>query len=200
MSDLDADIVEQVRGGDVAALGKYLEAHQLQLLAYFCRRLGPALQAKVEPDDILQETWTEAVRSLTPELPGEREPFSWLCQLAEHKIIDAHRHHFAAQKRDAGRERSLDQRAGNTQGAGFVNLLVNSMTTPSQAFSRNARELRLQTALAELSKEQRNAVRMKYVESLPSKQIAAALGKSDAAVRVMLTRTIKQLQGLLEEE
>ena len=75
-----------------------------------------------------------------------------------------------------------------------------SMTTPSRAFSRNAREACLQQALAQLPDEQREALRLRYVESLPSKEIAARLGKTDAAVRVMLTRSLKKLQSLLGED
>jgi RNA polymerase sigma-70 factor (ECF subfamily) len=71
------------------------------------------------------------------------------------------------------------------------------MTTPSQAFSRNAREAKLHEALEKLPADQRDALRMRYVENLPSKQIAEKLGKSDAAVRVMLTRSLKKLQELL---
>ena len=75
--------------------------------------------------------------------------------------------------------------------------VVKSMTTPSAAFSRNAREARLYEAISGLSEDQQKAVRLKYIENKPSKEIAEALGKSDAAVRVMLTRTMKQLNEIL---
>ncbi len=200
MSQPESDVLRKIGEGEVSALAQYLDGCQPQLLAFIRRRLGAALKSKIEADDIFQDTSAEAVRTITPEWPGDRDPFSWLCQIAERKIIDAHRHYFGAQKRDAGRERSLDRRAGNAGEIGLVNLLVNSMTTPSQAFSRNAREARLQSAISSLRDEQREALRLKYVEGRPSKEIAAQLGKSDAAVRVMLTRTMKQLQSLLEED
>ena len=55
-------------------------------------------------------------------------------------------------------------------------------------------------ALGKLPAEQREALRLRYVENLPSKEIAARLGKSDGAVRVMLTRALGQLQQLLGPE
>ena len=76
-------------------------------------------------------------------------------------------------------------------------MLVNSLTTPSQAFSRNVRETRLMEALAQLPEDHQEALKQRYVEGLPSKQIAANLDKSDAAVRVMLTRAIRKLQTIL---
>ena len=41
---------------------------------------------------------------------------------------------------------------------------------------------------------------MRYVENLPSKEIAQRLGKTDGAVRVMLTRSLSKLQELLGTE
>lgn len=52
-------------------------------------------------------------------------------------------------------------------------------------------------ALALLPEDQREAIRLRYVEGLPSKEIAQRLGKTDGAVRVMLTRTLNKLQTLL---
>lgn len=198
MTNDDAEIVDQLRQGSVAALAQFIDHRRPQLIAFIRRRLGAGLKRRIDADDIFQETCAEAVRSLTPEWPGSMDPFGWLCQIAERKIVDAHRHHFVAQKRAAGKERPLDgDSTGNA--AGLVNLLVRSLTTPSQAFSRNAREQRLQLALAELNEEQREAIRLKYVERLPSKEIAERLNKSDASVRVMLTRTIKKLQSMLSD-
>lgn len=200
MDDVDPDILRRIREGDAESLAGFLQHRKPQLLAFINRRLGAALKSKVELEDIFQETSAEAIRTLSPEWPGDRDPFSWLCQTAERRIVDAHRHHFGALKRDAGREQSLDRKVGGAEGeVGFVNLLVKSMTTPSKAFSRNAREARLQEAVATLSEDQQQAIRLKYVEGWPSKQIAAELGKSDAAVRVMLTRTMKQLHELLSD-
>ena len=59
------------------------------------------------------------------------------------------------------------------------------------------REARLAEALAALPEEQREALRLRYVEGLPSKQIAQQLGKTDGAVRVMLTRSLAKLQTML---
>ena len=204
MSDYEDDPVlkQGIREGSVDSLAAFIEATRKPLIAFINRRLGDALRSKVEVDDIFQEVSAEAIRSITPEFPGEREPFSWLCHISERKIVDAHRHHFEAKKRDAGKERVLDAGPGKggDAGGGLVNMLVKSMTTPSAAFSRNAREARLHEAIGRLSEDQQTAIRMKYIENKPSKEIAEAIGKSDAAVRVMLTRTMKQLHEILDAQ
>lgn len=190
---------DRIRGGDVAALGEYLQEQRRAVLAYVERRLGAALRRKVEPEDLVQEAQAEAVRSLARTDLAGRDPFGWICQLAEQRIVDAHRRYFGAQKRDAAREVPLQGGGGDSSDVGLIPLLAVTMTTPSQAFSRNAREERMHAALAALPDDQREALRMRYVENLPSKEIARRLGRTDAAARVLLTRALKRLQEVLGE-
>jgi RNA polymerase sigma-70 factor (ECF subfamily) len=181
----------------VAALADYLDQQRRPLLAFVERQLGAALRRKIEVDDILQEVSVEAVRALGEADFSAREPFSWLCQIAERRIIDAHRRFFGAQKRDAAREVPLGSPGGDTAHAGLIDMLVVSMTSPTAALSRKGHERRLLEALGTLPAEQREALRLRYVDGLASKQIAERLGKTDGSVRVMLTRALGRLQQIL---
>jgi RNA polymerase sigma-70 factor (ECF subfamily) len=197
MTEFSESLIARVRQRDGQALVEFLSERRLPLLAFINRQLGAALRRKLEPEDIYQEVCVDCVRAL-PEMDlAERDPCGWLCQVAERRIIDAHRRFVGAQKRDAGREQPLDVAPDRTGQAGLVNLLVVSMTTPSQAFSRNEREFRLLAALDQLPEEGRQALRLRYVQGLPSKEIAEEMGKSDGAVRVLLTRSLKRLEELL---
>ena len=51
--------------------------------------------------------------------------------------------------------------------------------------------------MAELNDEQREILRLRFVEGLPTKDIADRIGKSDGAIRVTLTRTVAHLQEIL---
>ncbi len=190
----------RVRAGDTEALGQFITKRQPQLMAYINRQLGPGLRSKVEPDDILQEASAEAVRSLAAIDLSHRDPFGWMCQIAQRKIIDTHRRLFGAQKRSAAREVPLDARTSDDSRGGMINMLVASMTTASKAFSRNQRAMKLMTALEKLPEDQREALRLRYVEGLQSKEIAERIGKSDGAVRVMLSRSLSKLQAILGPE
>jgi RNA polymerase sigma-70 factor (ECF subfamily) len=75
-------------------------------------------------------------------------------------------------------------------------MLAVSMTTPSQALSRDAKEYHLRQAIEALPPEQREAIRLRYVDGLATRDIAERLGKSDVAVRVLLSRTVQKLQEL----
>lgn len=180
-------------------LAQFVESKRPQLLAYIQHNLGPALRKKLEPEDILQEVALAALNSLAVFDVADRDPFKLLCQMAEQRIIDAHRHHVAAQKRAAEREVSIDAPIRGGEPAGFIQLLIASMTSPSAAFSRGQKEMNLQLAIASLPEPQRELLRLRYVEGLPTKDVAERLGKTDGAVRVLLTRTLSRLQQLLSD-
>lgn len=200
MSTEAETLCEAIRQGNGDALAAFIALRRAPLMAYIERRLGSALRRKIEPDDVLQEVSAEAVRSLPTIGAAGREPFAWLCQLAERRIIDAHRRFFGAAKRDAGREVSINKAGPDESRAQIVDMLVASMTTASQIFSRNVRQERLSEALASLPEDQREVLRLRYVEGMPSKQIAEQLGKTDGAIRVMLTRSLNRLQSILNPD
>ena len=57
----------------------------------------------------------------------------------------------------------------------------------------------MQEAIEALSTEQRDVIRMRYAEGMPTKEIAEKTGKTDVAVRVMLSRSMRQLEKQLED-
>jgi RNA polymerase sigma-70 factor (ECF subfamily) len=185
-------LADRVRTRDPAALAAFLEQRRPALLSFIERRLGSALRGKLEPQDVLQELAVKALRELPTTDLSARDPFNWLCHLAEQCIVDDHRH-FAAGKRDAGRELPGNVRVGDGSQDLLV-LLAASLTTPSMAVVRDERHRRLMEAIATLPEEHREALRLRYGEGLPTKDIAARLGKSDVATRVLLSRLIQQLQ------
>ena len=193
----DADpLVTRVRARDADALAAFLEHRHPALLAFVERRLGAALRGKVEPQDVLQELAVKALRELPKTDFTTLEPFGWLCHLAEQCIVDGHRH-FSAGKRASSREMSGNIPVGEGS-QDLVALLAASMTTPTQAVVRNEREQRLLDALATFPDEHREVLRLRYVDGLATKDIAARVNKSDVAIRVLLSRLIHRLQELLE--
>src|ERR1700719_1313111 len=104
MDDVAAEFATRIRNKDSQALVEFIELRRPQLLAFIERNLSTALGRKLEAADILQEMSLSAVSSINEIDLGDRDPFGWLCQLAERRIIDAHRKLVAAQKRSAERE------------------------------------------------------------------------------------------------
>lgn len=199
-SDSEVELVERIRAGDREAFVQLTEMKRRPLLAFVERKLSDAMKRKVEAQDVVQETLIRAIDSFEEMDLSQRDPFGWLCHLAERRIIDAHRKYFGAKKRSANKEVALNAPAGNSEEGGLIDLLVASMTSPSKAFSRGQREFKMLEAVDGLNDDARNALHMRYVEGLPSKEIAERLGKSDAAVRVLLTRSLSKLQKTLSQD
>ena len=175
----------------------FLRSAAPRLLAFILRQMGPALRRKVEPEDIFQEVSIDCLRSLPEVDLGDRDPFGWLCQVAERRIIDAHRRFCGRRNGRPTASSHWPLSPDRTGQAGLIDMLVVSMTSPSQAFSRQNREFQLLSALDKLPEDGRQALRLRYVHGLASKDIAEQMGRSDGAVRVLLTRSLKRLEDLL---
>jgi RNA polymerase sigma-70 factor (ECF subfamily) len=126
---------------------------------------------------------------------ADRNLFEWVCQVARRRIIDQGRKYSGTEKRAVAREVGMS--GGGDDPPDFAQMLIASITSPSGAFSRDQREFRLQQAMEKLPQENREALRMRYVEALSSKEIATRMRKSDGAIRVLLTRSLKRLQALM---
>jgi RNA polymerase sigma-70 factor (ECF subfamily) len=196
----DSPLTPRIKQRDAEALASFIEQNRAQLAGFLRSITGEHLLAVVEIDDLLQEVSTAALTGLPTAPLDEYEPMQWLQQIARRRVVDAHRFHFDAKRRDAGRRRSLHAAGtADSSAMGLEQLLALSMTSPSAVVSRDIRVSRMQQAIEELSEEQKTAVRMRYAEGLPTKQIAEKLGKSDVAVRVLLSRCMRQLEKHLQD-
>lgn len=198
-TELDA-LTELVRKRDPQALAQFIDLHRQQLAGFIRSISGGHLLAVVELDDLVQEVSAAALTGLDTAPLDQYEPMQWLQELSRRRVVDAHRFHFNAQRRDAGRQQSIHT-SGDSDGSavGLENLLSASMTSASAAMSRDNRLVRVQQAIEELSEEQKTVVRLRYGDGLPTKVIAERLGKTDVAVRVLLSRCMRQLEKLLDD-
>lgn len=187
---------------DPKVFAEWLESQRAKVLLLLESKVSAPLRRKVDLEDLFQEAASRAYQSLEGANFPTGNPMTWFLQILDHQIVDAYRYHFAAQKRDASREVSGSLPSNASSGdlsPEWIDLLVASMTSPSQAFSRHVKLNRMHQALENLPPEAKQAIRWRYLENLPSQEIAVRLGKSDGAVRVLLTRTLKKLQELLSD-
>lgn len=185
---------------DRAAVAACIESLRPRLLAFITGRMSPALRQRIDPDDIVQEVHLAAGRPAGDDACAGRTVWGRLAYLAELRVIDAHRRHFRAAKRDGRREVSLDATRPAAEGgsAHLASVLAASITTPSAAVSRAAREAALQRLIEDLSAEQQRVIHLRYVEGLATKEIARQVGKSDGAVRVLISRVLDRLRAAVE--
>ncbi len=197
---LDQELIDRIKQGDRDSLGCYIDRHRLMLIGFLRSITTARLLGAIELDDLFQEVAATAVTSLDTAPLEQYEPMQWLQQVARRRVVDAHRFHFGAQRRDSSRKQSMHAPAnGGEDAMGLEHLLAASMTSPSAAYSQDVRLNRMQQAIASLGEEQREVIRLRYVDGLATKQIADQLGKTDVAIRVLLSRSMRQLEKLLED-
>ena len=197
----DQSLINRVKQRDAEALAAYIDKNRDRLCGFIRSITGDHLLALVEVDDLVQEVSTAALTGLPTAPLDQYEPLQWLQQIARRRVVDAHRFHFDAKRRDANRKQSIHASGNSAQGTspGLEALLAASMTSPSAAVSRDVRMVRMQSAIEGLSEDQKTAIRMRYAEGLPTKEIAEKLGKTDVATRVLLSRSMRQLEKQLED-
>ena len=198
--DIPPDLLQRICNRDPAALAEYFDLKRSQLAGFVRVITGDHLLAIVEVDDLLQEIATTALQSLQTAPLDRYEPMEWLQQIARRRVVDAHRFHFDAKCRDANRQKSLQGgTSSNVSQFNFEGLLAASMTSPSAVISRDIRMVRVREALSGLTDEQQTVIRLSYAEGLPTKTIAESINKSDAATRVLLSRSMRQLEKRLAD-
>jgi RNA polymerase sigma-70 factor (ECF subfamily) len=191
-------LAERVKARDAQALAELIDAERNRLVGFTKSIMSAKLLSMVEPEDLIQEVAAAALAGLETAPLDRYEPIQWLQELCRRRVVDAHRFHFGAQRRDAGRVQSMHA-AGDDGAGGFEAFLAASITSPSAAFSRDVRVQRMHEAVGDLSDEARAAIHMRYAEGLPTKEIAAKLGKTDVAIRVLLSRSVRVLEQQLDD-
>jgi len=189
------DLVERAQRGDRGAFDLLVEAHSHRLQCLIHLRMGPKLRQAVEPEDVEQETYLKAFRSIRQfQWTGTTSFFHWLGGIAEHVIQDLARRHLQAQKRQPGGQVSLDHVDHQGLRTKRPGRRRSDDATPSKSLQRNERFDRLESALSQLSEDHREVVLLAQVQSLPIKVIAERMGRSRDAVSMLLLRALRQLK------
>ena len=183
------ELIRCARQGDRDAIERLVAHYYGRVRPIVRARLGRALRRRVDSNDILQETFVDAVGSIDRfEAGGGSSLLAWLTRIAELRVREASQKASAA-KRDVAREVRLGpEQAG---GCGFEPF---DSTTPSRLAVRAEGEALVLCALEELADEQREAILLRvYAESSWS-EIARALGKpTPGAARMLHARAMARL-------
>ena len=172
-----------------------LETFRAYLLALARLQVGPDLRPKIDPSDVVQQTFLEAHRARE----GFRgttsaEQAAWLRRILANNVATAFRH-FGQAKRDHQRETPL-HRAIDQSSVLLEKWLVAETSTPSARVSSDERSYRLAEALVSLPDEYQDVLLLRYCEELTLEQIAERLGVS----RRTVVRHLRMGTALLEEK
>src|SRR6266581_8283167 len=102
------ELLDKARVGDAHAVDALLARHREPVRRMISLRLDPAIAARLDASDVVQDVLLEASRRLDDYLRNPAMPFPlWLRHIARDHIIDAHRRHRQAQRRSLDREQPM---------------------------------------------------------------------------------------------
>jgi RNA polymerase sigma-70 factor (ECF subfamily) len=197
----DGELIRRAAGGDPISLAQLFGRHRRRLEKMVQVRLDRALRGRVDPDDVLQETYLDLVRQL-PNYPGpEIMPvFLWLRILTGQRLARVHREHLGAAKRAAGREVPAHRGGGGAaDSASMADFLVGRLTSPSGAAGRAERADLVRRAIDALEPLDREIISLRTFEGLTNSEAAAVLGLASSAASNRYVRAMARLQAALRE-
>jgi RNA polymerase sigma-70 factor, ECF subfamily len=173
-----------------------LESFRNYLMVLARLQMGPELQGKLDPADLVQDTLLKAHRG-RDQFRGcsEAECLIWLRTILVRTLTDAVRKHAP---RSGVRERSLEA-ALEQSSRRLESMLAADQTSPSQKASRDEQLLRLADALAGLPDDQRRAVELRHLHGLATAEIARRMDRTVADVGGLLQRGLRALREGLGE-
>jgi RNA polymerase sigma-70 factor (ECF subfamily) len=187
----DAALEEALRGGDDTAFGSLFENHRVRLTRMVGFRLDPRLVGRIDPEDVLQETFIEAEKRLHAYRDDDKLFLVWIRLIAQQTMIDLHRKHLGAKMRTAGKEVSAPQ-SGT-----MSSLFVGHITSPSRAMMREEARTQIEGALQEMDEIDREVLMLRHFEDLSNKDAAIVLGIQENAASNRYVRALGRLKGFL---
>ena len=176
-----------------------LEEYRPRLRRMVTLRLDPRLHGRIDPSDVIQETYLEASARLAEYLREPTMPFFlWLRFLAGQKLVTLHRHHLGRQMRDAGREISLYRgRLPEASSAALAAQLLGHEPRPSEAAVRAELKIRLQEALNSMDPLDREILALRHFEQLSLAETAQVLKLTESGACRRHMRALKRLKEIL---
>jgi RNA polymerase sigma-70 factor (ECF subfamily) len=186
-------LIQRACEGDSDALGQLLEQHRPYLRMLAQRMLDARVTPRIDASDVVQQTCLSVYRKIA-DFQGDQTQFlAWLRQIHERNIQNAYRDHVQLQKRSVQREQTVDQTAWS------VSQLAPSLTSsPSQRLMMDERSVQLAAAIDQLTDEQATAIRLKFLEGCPVREVAHRMDRSVDAVGALIRRGLVQLKKILE--
>lgn len=156
---------------DPQAFGALYRRHLDRVYRYLRYRVGNDQDAQ----DLTTQTFMAALESLQ-RYRGEGTVAAWLLGIAHHKLVDWRR-----------RRRDWAPLASAAD-------IVDTANSPEAQATLAGERQTLQEALLQLSPERAEAIALRYFSELTNREVAAVMGKEEAAVKMLIHRGLADLR------
>jgi len=170
-------LVERAADGDAAAFGELYDIHVDQIYRHIYYRVGSPGDA----EDLTQQVFINAWRAIG-RFRKKSSPFAaWLMTISRNLLTDFYR----ARKDNISLDGDYDK--------------VSDEPDPAQITETESERRELMQVIARLPEDHRRVIILRFIEDYSFSEIAAALRKSEGAVRVVLHRALKKMRVMMEE-
>ena len=193
------ELLAGAKRGDASAVNQLMERHRDSLRRMVQLRLDQKIQRRIDVSDVVQDVLIEANRRLADYVANPQMSFHlWLRQIAQDRIIDAHRRHRASAKRSVARERPLAVPSADDRSTmDLAAQLCDSELTPAAAVAQEEMARCVERAISELPDQDCEIIIMRHYEQLSNQEIAQALGLTEPAASMRYLRAVRRLRELL---
>jgi RNA polymerase sigma-70 factor (ECF subfamily) len=198
-SEPTQELLAGAKQGDSAAVNHLMDRHRESLRRMVQMRLDHKVQRRVDVSDVVQDVLVEANRRLQDYLANPVMPFHlWLRQIAQDRIIDAHRRHRGSAKRSVDKEQPLVVAAADDHSTmQLVAQLCDPQMTPGAAATQAEMMQAVERAISQLPDQDCEIIVMRHFEQLSNQEVAQALQLTEPAASMRYLRAIKRLKAIL---
>jgi RNA polymerase sigma-70 factor, ECF subfamily len=167
------DLLRAARLGDGESIAELCEAHYPAVLKYMRYRVDAS-----SAEDLTNEVFLRVLGHVEEQ---KGSFIAWLYRIAANVVID-HARTKGARKETAVEEKKMDA--------------IGSVGVPSE---RSDRRMDIETAMTELTDDQRELVTLKFIQGLSNAEIGEVTGRSPEAIRGLQFRALRAMQETLSK-
>lgn len=188
-------LLTDARTGDAEAIGRLLQNHRDYLLLVANQELDSQIQGKIGSSDVVQESLMTAHQNFG-QFHGEskQQLLAWLRKIVLNDLHHARRAYKGTIKRQVNRERPLQFNSS------LDYPLVDPEFTPSTNALVAEQSAQLELAMAELSEDYQQVLRLHSWEQQNFEEIGKLMSRSPEATRKLWTRAVLKLQEILAKK
>jgi RNA polymerase sigma-70 factor (ECF subfamily) len=199
-----AELLRRAGAGEADALADAFEQYRPRLRRVVDMRMDQRLRARIDPSDIVQETFLDVAGRLDDyfkdQKKGQMPFYLWVRFLAVQRLQAAYRRHLGTKKRKADCEVPLGGAAspGAATCAGWLaEQLVANCTSPSEAAIRAERRQHVAEAVDQLDPVDREVLALRHFEELSNNEVAQVLGVHPSVASRRYLRALEKLGDVL---
>jgi RNA polymerase sigma-70 factor, ECF subfamily len=167
----EARLVDQAKAGDPEAFAKLYDAYVERVSRYIYFRVAE----DCDMEDLVAQVFLKAWENLDRYKRGSSPYIAWLYTIARHLVID----HYRTKKNILPLEEAI--------------ALPSDLDMPDQEAQLHFDLEAMRDALQLLSKDQQQALILKYIAGLPNDSIAKVMNKQEGTVRGLQMRGLQTL-------